>query len=131
MPSVTRVQEAAEAVCGALKRTDWDFMGETNHGASTWFIRGEKPKQTRVEVQRSLLADYLIVNVEWIVLSRPVSKGRQTINIDIGKSTHRQVQEATERAVVRCLEIFRDVVQEVGVADPKAGVKPPTSDEAS
>lgn len=119
MPNVTRVAEAAEAVCGALHATDWEFMGEGNHGASTWFIRGESPKQARVEVLRSSLADYLLINVEWLVLTNPPSKGRETININIGESTQRQVKDSTERAVIKCLEIFRDVLQASGVADPK------------
>lgn len=125
MPSkVTRVQEAAEAVCGALSELGWELLGETNERASTWFIRGDKPKQTRIEVQRSRLADYLVVNLEWIVLTNPPSKGRQTLNIDIGKSTYRQVKDATERIVLKCLEVQRDVVQGVGLADPKAATKP-------
>lgn len=129
MPGVTRVQEAAEAVCGALHSLDWEFMGETNGNASTWFIRGEKPKQLRVEVQRSLLADYVIVNAEWPVLTNPPHKGRLTFNINVGESTQRQVRENTEKIVVRCLELFRDVLQGSGVADPNR--KKETTDDES
>jgi hypothetical protein len=129
MPSVTRVQEAAEAVCGALIELGWEFMGETNQRASTWFIRGDKPKQTRIEVQRSRLADYLIVNIEWPALSNPPHPGRLTININIGDSTHRQVKDATERAVVRCLEVMRDVAGGIGLADPKHATKAPDIEE--
>lgn len=131
MPNVTRVAEAAEAVCGALHELGWELLGETNNGASTWFLRGDKPKQTRIEVQRSLLADFLIVNIEWIVLTNPPSKGRQTLNVDIGKSTHREVKDATERIVVKCLEVMRDVYAEAGLASPQAAMKPALADDGS
>lgn len=131
MPSVTRVQEAAEAILGALHRLDWRPMDPDapDQGASTWFIRGEKPKQLRVEVQRSLLADYVIVNAEWPVLTNPPHKGRLTFNINVGESTQRQVRENTEKIVVRCLELFRDVLQGSGVADPNRK-KEATDDES-
>lgn len=129
MPS--RMQLAAEAVCGALYDTDWRFMGESEDRASTWFIRGDKPHFVRVEVQRSHFAEYLNVNLEWPVLTNPPHAGKMQISIDcssVVKMT--QIQEATERAVVRCLEVLRDVVTGEGLA---AVVKtnPATSEDDS
>jgi hypothetical protein len=119
MGSVTRVQEAAEAICGALYNTEWELMGESDGGASTWFIRGAKPKQVRVEVQRSRLADYVIVNVEWFNLSLPgkTIRGKETLQIPCTPAeSDFSVRQATELAVVRCLEILKDVVAGTGVA---------------
>lgn len=113
----TRVQESAEAICGALHALHWEFKGETDHGASTWFTRGEVGKQVRVEVQRSSLADVVIVNVEWLNMSKPptVVRGRQTLQVTV-TSDKGEVMRATERAVEKCLLIFRDVLSSSGVA---------------
>lgn len=126
MPRVSAVQETAEAVCGALHRFDWrpmyreDGSFESDDGASTWFIRGDSPKQVRIEVQRSKLADYVLVNVEWPVLGRERAyRGRQTLQIDVSNGITADVHEAAQRAVTRCLVIFRDVLEGSGVAAPK------------
>lgn len=116
MASVTRVAEAAEAVCGALHDLGWEFIGESDFKASTWFLRGDGAKLVKIEVQRSRLADFVIVNVLWPVLANPPYEGRQTLQIDVAGGTVAEVKDATERAVVRCLEIFRDVLAQTGVA---------------
>lgn len=122
MANVTKVQEAAEAICGALHDLTWQFMGETDNGASTWFIRGEKPKQVRIEVVRSKLADVVLVNVEWLNLSQPpeIKRGRQTLQVDVREGRSPNTFAATQRAVEKCLSIFRDVLTGTGVASKKA-----------
>lgn len=117
--NITKQLEAAEAVCAALYETGWEFLGETDGQASTWFRRGEKPKIVRVEVQRSRLAEYVLIKPEWLNLSLPdrVIKGQEVLQIDCGKyGTDATIKEATTQAVVRCLEILRDVVSGQGVA---------------
>jgi hypothetical protein len=114
--STKATQEAAEAICGALHRYQFQFLGESDGGASTWFMRGEHPKRIRIEVQRSALAPMVIVNVEWRNLFSKL-RGRQTLQVDVRGSAG-DVFQATEKAVLRCLEIFRDVVSEEGVAGP-------------
>lgn len=122
MASVTRVQEAAEAVCGALHRFGWRMIGETDAGASTWLLRGTKPHIVKIEVQRSRLADYLIINVEWPVLTNPPHKGRQTISVNCGHEVRdSEIRAATERIVVKCIEINNDVMSEEGVASTTRG----------
>lgn len=128
---VTRVQEAAEAVCGALIDVGWEphvnSYGEfeSSDRSSTYFRRGDTTAQsTFIEVQRSRLADYLVVNIKWPVLGRPPTIGHLTINIDCGSTVRQtEIREATQNAVVRCLEIMRDVITGEGVAStiPAAG----------
>lgn len=117
-------------MCGALHRVGWQHKGDTGGGMSSWFARGDKPSLTRIEVQRSRLADYLVVNIEWAVLTNPPHMGRQTINIDCTfKASDVQIQEACERAVVRCLEVMRDVVTGEGVASTTKGITNESSSE--
>lgn len=119
---VTKVQEAAEAVCAALFQTDWKLMGESPDGASTWWIRGDKPKQVRVEVQRGAVAEYLILLFEWFNLSQgsPIH-GRELFQIPCDSSvTDESIKGATTAGVVRALEIFRDVLTGQGVASAQA-----------
>lgn len=119
MPKVTPVQEAAEAICGALHRLDFEFLGESPDGASTWFTRGRHPKAVRVEVVRSHLAPMVMVNTEYHNLSGPAPKyGRIVGQVDV-RGSRADVFKATEKAVLRCLEIFRDVLEGKGVAGPE------------
>jgi hypothetical protein len=112
------IAEAAEAVCGALHRLDFQFLGESEDGASTWFHRGQYPKDVRIEVVRSALAPMVLVNLTWRNLSeRPIQIGRKTLQVDV-RGAQQAVFEATETAVLRCLQIFRDVVEGEGVAGP-------------
>lgn len=113
------MQEAAEAVCAALYNTDWAFMGESADRASTWFIRGDKPRQVRVEVQRGRATEYVTLQIEWFNLSIPgyTYHGRELFQIPCDSSvSDTSIKEATTQGVVRCLEILKDVVQGTGVA---------------
>lgn len=115
---VTRVQEAAEAICGALHRSDFRFIGES--GPSTWFVRGDEwGKRVRVEVQRSVLAPVVNVKIEWHNLSTPpeVLRFQQVCTVSCSSEFSRaKVESATISAVRRCLEVYRDVLGGQGVA---------------
>jgi hypothetical protein len=111
------IAETAEAICGGLHRYGWELIGEAGpNNASTWFSRGEKPKIIRTEVVRSALAPMVLVNVEWYNLHTR-QRGRQTLQVDV-RGSNADVFMASEKAVLRCLEIFRDVLEGSGVAGP-------------
>lgn len=118
---ITRVMEAAEAICGALYETGWESTGEQD--GITYWKRGEKPHTVAVQVIRSKLAPFVITKVEWHNLSVPgkVLRGMETLQVDCTEYASRMaVQLATERVIVRCLEVLRDSVSGQGVAGPEA-----------
>jgi hypothetical protein len=123
------IKEAAEAICGALHRLSYEFIGESDNGASTWFHRGVSPRDVRVEVVRSGLAPMVMVNTEYRNLHAPqeLRRGRITQQIDVRGSSV-DVFGATEKCVLRCLEIFRDVLEGSGVAGPDAWKPTPTQE---
>lgn len=125
---VSREQECAEAVNGALHSTEFEYLGDSDYGRSDWWTRGEKPKQVRVEVQRSPLASFVIVKIEWRVSNgqRQV-RSQKTCQIDCGATTtRRDREEASTRAVETCLMVYRDVLLATGVADPRHVADVPT-----
>lgn len=130
MSDVSKVAETAEAICGALYRLDFQVLGETDNGASTWFTRGTKPQIMRVEVARSRLAAYVMVNVEHPNVSGPTfMRVRQAIQINCGGARERLI-EATEAAVLRVLELYRDLLAGTGLAGPEELKKATTGDTA-
>lgn len=121
-----QIAEAAEAICGALHRLDFRFLGESEQGASTWFTRGEHPRNIRIEVQRSELAPFVNVNLEWRNYSDRAAgtmRGSKTLQVDVRGGTA-DVHGAVEKAVLGCLLAFRDVIDGVGIAGPEALKKP-------
>lgn len=101
-----------------------DGTFESEDGTSTWFIRGNPGKQVKIEVVRSRLAEYVQMNVEWLNLSSPPEIKRGRITISISTSNPRElIQADTLRAVERCLNIYKDVLQGVGVAGKAALVE--------
>ena len=130
MAEVTAVQEAAEAICGALHRYRYDFLGESPDGASTYFRRGNRPKHVRVEVVRSALAPMVLVNTEFYNLhASPARYGRITQQVDV-RGSRADVFAATEKAVLRQLEVFRDVLEGTGVAGEAALADKPVQNTA-
>lgn len=102
-----------------MHATDWIWLGDSPDGVSSWFIRGEKPKQVRVEIQRGKLAEFVTLQIEWFNLSVPgeVYRGRELFQIPVGDDVTREsVEGATTAGVVRCLEILKEVVTGTGVA---------------
>jgi hypothetical protein len=123
MPNVTRQQEAAEAICSMLFQTDFECLGESGGGASTWWRRGTKPKVISVEVQRSKLAEYVTVKTQWLNLSMPgrVVRGQEVFQIPTDSTVSTlSIRGSAEAACVRVLEIFKDVLQGEGVAGREA-----------
>lgn len=120
--NVTLVQETAEAVCGALHRLDFQFLGEEM--PTTWWTRGhEEGKKIRVDVTRSSIMDVVIVTVTYPNWSVPGIKksGHITMQLDCGPEHSRaDVQKGTTMMLHRVLEIFSDVLQGKGVAGPEA-----------
>jgi hypothetical protein len=124
MSRITKQEETAAAIEEALHELGWEHLGVTDGGASNWFIRGYKPKQVRIEVVKSRLADHMVlVNVEWINLAfaPEVKRGRQTLQVDASKGRSPETFGATMRAVERCLQIYLDVVSGKGVASNRVG----------
>lgn len=118
---VSRIQEGAEAISGALHKTQlFEWLGDTDGGHSTWFTCGTKPEIIRVEVQRSKLHTSVAVNIEWpAFVGREVKRGRQTYRVNCGANYNREaVEKQAEYAVQRCLEVYKDVLEKKGVADP-------------
>jgi hypothetical protein len=130
---VARVREqaeTAEAICSALHRLSFEFIGETEDKVSTYFRRGTKPKHMRIEVLRSSLAPMVIVNVDFYNLSSGEPKfGHITQQVDV-RGSKTDVMAATEKSVLRCLEIFKDILDGTGVAGPAvlAGTTGTTND---
>lgn len=116
------LMETAEAVCGALHNLGYEFLGETGDAPylSTWWARGQTPKRVRVEVVRSALAPMVLINTEFHNFEGKI--GRVTAQIDV-RGAKVAVMEATEKAILRQLEIFRDTLEGVGVAGPQAAVE--------
>lgn len=110
--NVTKVEECAEAICGGLHASSFEHLGDGN--GSTWFTIGDQPfKKVRVEVQRSKLADYVNVIIEFHNIDRQA--GRLVININAAGNRN-DVIDVSGRAIVRCLSVFRDVLTGQGVA---------------
>lgn len=122
MTDITMQKVAAEAVCAGLNKTDFLYLGESEGGAVTWFSRGDKPRIVRISVNRSSLVNAVIVTTEFPNfankgLGRQIITGKERTVIPTDRAlTDDQVMEAATAAVVRCLEIFRDVLEGIGVA---------------
>ena len=122
MTDITMQKVAAEAVCAGLANLDFTFLGESEGGGVTWFTRGDHPKRVRVSVNRSSMVNCVIVTTEfpnfsgkglgWQILT---GKERTVIPTDRAL-TDDEVASGAKAAVLRCLEIFRDVLEGTGVA---------------
>lgn len=127
MPTIT--EEAAEAICGGLHAMEFEFLGESegapiDSGPTTWWTRGRKPHNVQVAVIRA--DPFVRVNIAWPNISTPprIVKGEVVVNIDT-RTDRAKLTEATTRAVHKCLELYRDVLEGKGVAGPDA-IKRPT-----
>lgn len=122
--SLAKVRQAAEAICHGLWETDFRHLGDSANHVDTWFTRGRHEKICRVTVTRSrfAVADYVFVSFEF----PNVATGRVIpVNIRMQvdcSGTQAQVQEATETTLQRCLELWRDVLQQTGPASREAGL---------
>lgn len=106
---------AAEAVCSALYRTEWEFLGESPGGVKTFFQRGEMWDHERVQVviERKPHDNMVLVNAFWWSKgTRPHRRVHQYWAIGGGKPLEPQV----EYVVTRLLELYRDVISHTGKA---------------
>jgi hypothetical protein len=117
--SESALKRTAEAVCSALHRNDWIFLGEPGGSRGiTWFLRGHENDQlVRIAVERNWEDDNVTLIVQWrnFALAPRVLRGSQELRIDTSK-TSVEIERATFAAVHRCLEVFHDVVEQTGVA---------------
>lgn len=114
-----RVVEAAEAVCGGLHRFEFEHLGDTDAGRTSWFTRGATVQTTvRVSVERAELYPAVFVAMEY--LNRHVRKvGRLVWQLDCNARAQ-DVVEASEKLMERVLEAYRDVITGQGIASREA-----------
>jgi hypothetical protein len=118
----TLTEEAAEAICGGLHYSEFEFVGEFeglpgDSGPTTKFTRGRKPECVDVVIMRN--EPMVIVSISWPNLAAPprVVKGEIAIHINCGPlSTRDRVMEATGNAVHKALAVYRDVLTRSGAA---------------
>jgi len=133
----TLMEETAEAICGGLHYSDFQFLGETpnpvvDKGAlahaivrgelTTYWTIGASPNRVRVAVIRD--EPFVRVLIEWPVLKPPrVIRGSLSLRVDCSPGFERKrVEESAGAVVKRCLEVYLDVLQKSGVADPSRPV---------
>lgn len=114
--------ECAEALCSAFYQMPFaEFLGEQEEEDYwvAWFTIGERPKNMRVSVRRPRKRDVVEVLVEWrnyAADARNPLKGEQTLTISTYAATPAMLGPATQDAVVKVLELYRQVLAEEGVA---------------
>lgn len=125
--------ETAEALCSALYQMPFvEFMGEKDlpwtdpigNGGNqearyAWFHVGERPKDMRVTVIRPSMTEMVMVLVEWrnyFTDGRNPLKGEQRLTISTYAGSQDDLGRATQDAILRVLEIYKDVLAEEGVA---------------
>lgn len=114
MPTLT--EETAEAICGALFRTDFRFLGES--GPSTWWLRGEPPQAVKVEVLRDI--DTCRVNLAWHNISSPPRIVQTSLQLTVNCMLRRdKVEEQTAGVVEKILQVYADVLEARGYAGSK------------
>lgn len=118
-----RVQiETYEALCSALYNLPQsEFLGEKDlpEGHTGWFHIGEKPKDMRVSVCRHRETQGVLLRIEWRnyhVDPRNPLRGSLSIRLATAEATREEIRQPVEDAVVRVLEVYRDVLAEEGVA---------------
>lgn len=125
--------EVAEALCSALYQMPFvEFLGEKDlpwldpvgnggeqEARHAFFHVGEKPKDMRVTVIRPSQTEMVLLRIEWRNYKtdpRNPLKCEQTVHISTYAATQAMLGEPTEAAVLRVLEVYRDVLAEEGVA---------------
>ena len=121
--------EVAEAICSALYQMPFaEFLGERDEKVNMpeeqmarhlYFHIGVRPKDMRVTVIRPEKSEMVAVRVEWrnyFADPRNPLKCEQTIRISTYAASQAMLHGPTEEAVVRVLEIYKDVLSESGVA---------------
>lgn len=116
------VVETAEAICSALHKNDFEFIGEpAGPRLHTWWRRGEYPEDVRVVVHREYEDDQVRVSIEWHNASMPptIRKGSMEVRISCNATMLRAHREnAVEACLLRILSIYRDVLDHKGIGGP-------------
>jgi hypothetical protein len=118
MPTAT--EETAEAICGALHRTDFEFTGEQTlprNRLATYWRRGHAPQAVAVEVQRD--DPFVRCYVTWHNIADPPRIVRAQIELKVDCSPDRaraKLEESTRGVVEKVLEVYRDVLSGTGYA---------------
>ena len=136
--STTHKQEVvAEAICSALYNMDFvSFLGERDDvdtgNLVSWFRVGDqnnvdKFTSVRVAVYRES-EGIVAVRAEWLNAtdgdrSNPLL-GSQTVRISTHAPSEADLQQPTTQAVVRVLELYRDVLDQDGVAGTLEALAP-------
>ena len=118
--------EVQEALCSALYNMPFaeflgenELMDETGSMNVAYFHVGERPKDMRVSIIRPAKKEEVRTKIEWRNYkadARNPLKGELVLTISTYAMTKPQLVPATEDVIVRVLEIYKDVLQEEGVA---------------
>ena len=135
---------AKEAVCSALYGMEFSrFLGERPDVVTgwdvAWFRLSRDPSvelSARADPKQVMVAVFnesesvVVVHISWLNLTgdEPI-KGDQYLRFVADPDQQQQTVFASERAVLRVLEVFGDVVQETGVAGPLEDLAPETAFE--
>lgn len=124
--------EAAEALCSALYRLPFsEFVGERDidGGHEMFFHLGQHPRDIRVTVIRPADPSTVLVRIQWRNLHcGVVLAGSQTLTISTYMATRSQVAETTQSAILRVLEVYKDVLEGTGVAGPLDALQEPADE---
>lgn len=113
-----------EAVCAALYyQPQMEFLGEQDReeGLTWWGHLGSKPKDMRVRVCRENDTATVTIGLTWRNYSADARNpliGGLTITIPTEATLRSYLEQPVEGAIVRVLEVYRDVLAEEGVAGP-------------
>jgi hypothetical protein len=120
--NVSMQQETSEAINSGLYQNAFTALGESDGGRVQWWTRGIAPKNIRIAVEMSQFSPTITVTIEWRNLSghSPV-KGTKRLTLKCSNTDNAdEIKESTTTVVLRCLEIYRDVIQGTGVASAAA-----------
>lgn len=122
-------EETYEALMGTFYRfteVKADLLGETDDRDESgpvrigWWHIGESPRDIRVAIILPTMGkDEVRLRIEWKNYSadaRNPLKGEQVLSISTYAADQHQLMAATEAAVLRVLEVYREVLLEEGVA---------------
>lgn len=108
---------ATEAMCSALFRMPFiEFLGEGDVGEDHhhWFHVGKAPRDMRATVIRHEPAEQITLRLEWRGHG-PEGPGLMTQDCRIMVENHSDfdLQEPLTKAVLRCLEVYKTLVEPV------------------
>lgn len=122
---MARQVDTYEAVNSALWNMPWsEFLGETDSSLgerTAWWHFGDKPKNMRVRVIIGLDGETVRSVAEWnnyAADARNPLRGTQEFTITLTRATDAEIREGTRAVLEALLRLYKDVLEEVGVAGP-------------